>query len=489
MRRLISLTLLMATGIAAVVFATGAADSGGYRVLAVFDNANQATVGEQVRVAGVPVGVIEDLDTTPDNKAAVTLRIDNPAYQDFRSDAHCIVRPQSLIGEQFVECTPTRPKPGGAAAAPPLEKVPAGYGKGDYLLPVSNTSSPVGLDMINNIMRVPQRQRFALILNEFGVALAGNGENLNEVIRRGYPALQETNKVLEILSGQNRLLASLAEKSDASVAPLARERKEISSFINSAQKVAAATAEKGQSVQQQWSLFPQFLNELTPTMVDLASFANASAGFLEPLQPQTSNINTIVANLPGFSGNSTNSVVSLGQSADTGKAVFTDAPTLASLTKFKQLAENLNPFANGLGGFLASIQKKGGWEYLMQTIYFQSAAINGYTESGHYGRGELVTYPLGQCATAFAYRSYYYGECKANFATAGSSASSASSAAKAVAARRAGWKARGANGADAGNSAGQNAGRPAGGNEAAGGEGTKAAKSAMLEYLIGGDGR
>ena len=36
------------------------------------------------------------------------LRIDDPGYQDFRADASCIVRPQSLIGERFVECDPTR---------------------------------------------------------------------------------------------------------------------------------------------------------------------------------------------------------------------------------------------------------------------------------------------------------------------------------------------------------------------------------------------
>ena len=64
--------------------------------------------GEDVKIAGVKVGKIDSLDVTEDFKAAVVLEITEPGYQDFRSDASCIVRPQNLIGERFVECKPTQ---------------------------------------------------------------------------------------------------------------------------------------------------------------------------------------------------------------------------------------------------------------------------------------------------------------------------------------------------------------------------------------------
>ena len=50
----------------------------------------------------------------------VRLRHRRPGFQDFRSDAECAIRPQSLIGDKFVECTLTQPRPAGqqpAAAA------------------------------------------------------------------------------------------------------------------------------------------------------------------------------------------------------------------------------------------------------------------------------------------------------------------------------------------------------------------------------------
>ena len=68
------------------------------------------------------------------------------------------------------------------------------------MLPLENTSSPVDLDLINNIMRLPYRERLAILINEFGTALAGRGAELNEVIHRANPALRETDKVLKILA-------------------------------------------------------------------------------------------------------------------------------------------------------------------------------------------------------------------------------------------------------------------------------------------------
>ena len=97
---------------------TGASgdDGGSYRVRAIFDSASFLVPGEDVKVAGVKIGTIESLDVTQDNKAAIVLRIDDPAFQDFKQDAHCTIRLQSLIGEKFVACKPTQPKRRGRAA-------------------------------------------------------------------------------------------------------------------------------------------------------------------------------------------------------------------------------------------------------------------------------------------------------------------------------------------------------------------------------------
>src|SRR3712207_950957 len=113
MRRLLVITsVVLATGVVAVL-GTGAGEedaAGSYEVRAIFDNAFSLIEGEDVRISGVNVGKITKLDVTPDNRAAVVMRIDKEGFTDFRNDAKCTIRPQSLIGEKYVECSLTRPR-------------------------------------------------------------------------------------------------------------------------------------------------------------------------------------------------------------------------------------------------------------------------------------------------------------------------------------------------------------------------------------------
>ena len=191
MRRLALILGLIACVGTLAVLGTGAGSSAGYRVRAIFDNAFSVIPGEDVKIAGVKVGKIESLDVTPDQKAAVVLAITKPGFDDFRSDATCTIRPQSLIGEKFVECVPTQPRVQGAPAAPPLAKVPKGQpGAGEYLLPDTQTTRPVDIDLLGNVLRLPYRERLSIILNEFGTGLAGRGQDLRDVIRRADPALR-----------------------------------------------------------------------------------------------------------------------------------------------------------------------------------------------------------------------------------------------------------------------------------------------------------
>src|SRR3712207_5732312 len=120
MRRLAIILVALVSVTVVAVAGTGASDddAGVYQVRAIFDSAFSVIPGEDVRVAGVTIGTISDLEVTPDNKAAIVLDITKEGFKDFREDATCEIRPQSLIGERFVECAPTQPREPGAQAPP-----------------------------------------------------------------------------------------------------------------------------------------------------------------------------------------------------------------------------------------------------------------------------------------------------------------------------------------------------------------------------------
>ena len=137
-------------------------------------------------------------------------------------DAHCKIGAQGLIGEKFVDC-----QPGSSVGRRRCRAIETGDGKGERLLPVDAHSSPVDLDLLNDILRLPYRQRFAILLNEFGTGLAGRGEDLNEVIHRANPALRETDQVLKILAEPEPRAGAAGARLDQALAPLAREREHV----------------------------------------------------------------------------------------------------------------------------------------------------------------------------------------------------------------------------------------------------------------------
>jgi phospholipid/cholesterol/gamma-HCH transport system substrate-binding protein len=407
MRRVATVTLLLAVAAAAMLTA-GAGKGGTYKVRAIFDNAGFVIGGEDVKVAGVKVGKIDSLDVTHDFKAVVVLDIQDPGYQDFRSDARCQVRPQSLIGEKFVECSPTQKRAVDAPAPPSLKRIDKGPGKGQYLLPVQNTSKAVDLDLINDIMRLPYRQRLSLIVSELGTGLAGRGTELNQVVRRADPALQEVDKVLALLASQNKTLSDLARNSDTTLAPLARERKHVSSFIVHSSKVAQATAERRADLGNDIERLPTFLRELKPTMRRVGALSDEMTPVLSDLGDVAPDVNRLLLQLGPFSKAGIPALKSLGKAGEVGIPAMRDArPVVADLRRLGKIARPVGKTARLV---LESFKKGRGVERALDYAFYQVAAVNGFDSFGHYLRARLIlntcsryyTEPVSGCSSKFA---------------------------------------------------------------------------------------
>jgi ABC-type transporter Mla subunit MlaD len=398
---------LIAAGTAAfaVAAATGAAlgaggndDNGVYRVRAIFDNASFVISGENVKVSGVSAGVIDSLDVDSHHRAVVVLRIDDPAFRPFRKDATCRVGLQSLIGEQFIECSPTQPRGGGRAPAPLLPEIPSGQpGAGQHLLPVTQTQTPVGADLLNDIMRVPEQQRLPLIINEFGAGLTGNGEALRAALRRSSPALQEADKLIATLAHQNETLGKLTDESDAVLGPFAEHRKDFTGFLRTAGEAGAATARQGDAFEANLSKLPAFLRELGPAADRLGELADQTTPAIKALASEATTVNQATERLGPFTQQAKPALKTLGNVADQGRATF---PKLnAIVSQLQKLGVPLSPLASNLGDLSTSFDDTGGIESLMRFIYFYTGITNGEDASGHYTRAALG---FGACATRTA---------------------------------------------------------------------------------------
>jgi phospholipid/cholesterol/gamma-HCH transport system substrate-binding protein len=383
-------TACVAALVAVVLLATSAGGSGGgYSVRALFDDAGNLTVGEDVKIDGVKVGTVGSVTPTPNAKAAVVLNISSPGFQDFREDASCTIRPQALIGEKFVDCLPTQPRVEGTPLPPPLKKIPAGHeGAGQVLLPVTNTHSPVDPDLLTDIQRLPQAQRFTIILNELGAGFAGRGSDLNAVLHRSNPALQGLERVFAILAKENKVLTDLAVEGDRATAPLAAERAKLVGFINESGKVARASANHRGAIAQSLAAFPAFLEQLGPAMERLGRFAAQTTPTLQDLGIAAPGINKTFESITPFSKSFEGFLKTFGQNARTTSSALKAVEPLLPL--IKNFGKAANPFASNLSGLLTSLKSTGGLERLLDFIYLGGGSVNGYDALGHFLRAELV---------------------------------------------------------------------------------------------------
>ena len=404
MRRIALIAVALVVVAVVVVLATasgGAVGGDPYHVRAIFDDASFAVQGEQVRVAGAPVGSIASLGVTANKQAAVTLEIDDSRFAPFHANATCAIRPQSLIGEMYVDCNP------GTAAAPKLQRIASGPGAGTYYLPVTQTNSPVDFDIVQDIYQEPVTQRLAIILNELGTGLAARGSDLNAVIHRADPALGNTDQVLKILASQNRALAKLATDSAAVLGPLAKQRRALADFIVQANTTATASATRAADISRSIQLLPSFLRQLKPLMADLGSLADQGTPLASELKTSASALGREFTELTPFATAARTSLTQLGAAAAESQGPLEATVPLAQ--RLDRLGTQAAPASASLDRLTASLSKTGAIGQLMALLFYGTTATNGFDALGHYARDELLvsdctgyaTTPVPGCSAKF----------------------------------------------------------------------------------------
>jgi len=420
---LLAAGLVAAIVVVVVLISGGGGSGGGYVVRGIFDSGGFMVSGEEVRVAGATVGEIESVGVTMPGevdsykngkpqavpgKAVIAMKIEDPGFQDFRSDASCLIRPQSLIGEKFVDCTPTLPRAPGSKPPPELEQIPAGKpGAGQYLLPLENNSTSVDPDLVNNINQLTYAQRFRLILNELGAGLAGRGEDIEEAVKRANPVLRDADRVFGILNSQRDQLTQLASDSEEILGPLSQQRSSVAGFFANAGAAAQASTEKGPALEASLQKLPAFLRELRQTMGSFEYFSKAGTPVAESLAKAAPALTQATRALTPFSAASTVSLKSLGATGEVAGPKIRAADPV--VVKLRDLAiSGAEPTAE-LAQFLVSIRKNKGFDALADLIYNSTASTNEFDKYGHFTRTlvtltncvDYVTAPTSSCSANY----------------------------------------------------------------------------------------
>ena len=210
--------------------------SSGQTYHATFSEASRLKSGQDVRIAGVPVGSVTGLKLNPDNTVDVEFDLDK-RYQLY-SSSRVAVRYENLVGDRYLEVT---------SGPGELRKLPPGV-----TIAKENTQPALDFDALLGGLRP--------------VVKGLDGDKINEI----------SNAVIELLQGQGGPLSSLLASTSSFTSDLAARDQLIGDVINNLNTVLGTVDEKG-------AQFDASVDQLQQLLTGLAAGRDPIAGALDPL--------------------------------------------------------------------------------------------------------------------------------------------------------------------------------------------------------------
>ena len=160
-----------------------------YRLTAQVPNAAALVPGNEVRVGGVRVGVVESIKPVAEDDgtfaAALEMKLDK-SVEPLPEDSTVIIRSRSALGLKYVQIV--------------RGTSDQGYPAGSTLPLSSATPEPVEFDQLLSTFDEPTQENIKTNLTEFGNALAGRGPDINEAIGALKPLLPRLERVMRDIS-------------------------------------------------------------------------------------------------------------------------------------------------------------------------------------------------------------------------------------------------------------------------------------------------
>jgi virulence factor Mce-like protein len=176
-------------------------------------NAANLVEGNEVRVGGARVGVVERITPVNHTDGSVTARLAmklETTIKPLPKDSTIVIRSKSALGLKYVEITKGRSS--------------QGYPDGGTIPITASKPKQVEFDEVLGTFDERTRQASRSNLNEFGAAFAGRGNDLNQALQDLNPALRSLVPVMRNLSRPTTKLAGLFRalgSAAAQVAPVA----------------------------------------------------------------------------------------------------------------------------------------------------------------------------------------------------------------------------------------------------------------------------
>jgi phospholipid/cholesterol/gamma-HCH transport system substrate-binding protein len=247
--------------------------SEGYRFQVRFPEATQLAEQSDVRISGVPVGKVIDIQTGPNNTTEATLEM-RSRYAPVPKNARAMLRQKSLLGETYVDLT-TGDRSGGT--------IPDGG-----LLAESAVAPTVELDEIFRTFDDDTQQAFQTWMQSQAASVKGRGADINAFFANLPEFVEAGDDILTELNAQSRAVREAIRGTGDFFNALSARDGQLARLITESNRFFSVTAARNRDFAAIWEELPGFARESRLTLPRLTQFANNARPVVQQLQPVAS---------------------------------------------------------------------------------------------------------------------------------------------------------------------------------------------------------
>jgi virulence factor Mce-like protein len=312
--------------------------SEGYRFHVHFPEATQMAEQSDVRISGVPVGKVIDIQTGPNNTTDATLEM-RSRYAPVPKDARVMLRQKSLLGETYVDLTTGNRSKG---------TVPDGGFLAD-----SAVAPTVELDEIFRTFDDDTQQAFQTWMQSQAASVQGRGADINATFGNLPEFVEATDDILVELDAQSRAVSKTIDGTGDFFSALSARQGQLAHLITQSNRLFQVTATRNREFAAIWRELPDFERQSRLTLPRLTQFGDRARPVVQQLQPAASEMALTFNQLQRLSPEFEKFFTGLGPTITASRA---GVPALESFMKdfppvladFEPFLRNFNPLVNYL---------------------------------------------------------------------------------------------------------------------------------------------
>ncbi|SNR84153.1 phospholipid/cholesterol/gamma-HCH transport system substrate-binding protein [Haloechinothrix alba] len=258
----------------------------GHTIAVQFDEAYQLReYVSDAKIAGVPVGVVSEVNRAEDGTTEVTAKIDNDAVHKLGSAPSAAIRPTTMLGGNYYLDL----KPGGTE-----------NGTFDGTVPAERTETPVELDKVTAALQPGAREGARSSIGDLdGMLRDGGSDALRDLVASAPDTLGPAAEVFDGMRGTrpDRDLSELVTGLESTAHVLSRREGQLDSIVRDLETTSQVLGDRAGDLARSTAGMPDTLDSTSAGLRKLDGTLTKLEKTAEPARPAVRELGTVLENL------------------------------------------------------------------------------------------------------------------------------------------------------------------------------------------------